>query len=103
VNNSLGLLSMRATRTTRSIKERKKRTTNGKDFINNPLWGEEQRHGGAYPTGANYIPKEGRRLAPLPRRLPRQGRPFTLPRAGGRCGRRRRQRRSTPRPPASPA
>jgi hypothetical protein len=102
VNNSLGLSSVRATRTTRSVKERKKWTTNGKDFINNSPWGEEQRHGGAYPAGANYIPKEGRRLALLPRRLPWQGRPFTLPRAGGRCGGRRRRRRTAPRPPASP-
>jgi hypothetical protein len=76
VNNSLGLSSIRMTRTTRSVKERKKWTTNKEGFINNPLWGEEQRHGGAYLTGASYIPKEGRRLAPLPRRLPRQGRPL---------------------------
>jgi hypothetical protein len=80
VNNSLGLSSMRATRTTRSIKERKKWTTNGKDFINNFPWGEEQRHDRAYPAGANYIPKEGRRLAPLPRRLLRQAAPLL------RCG-----------------
>jgi hypothetical protein len=103
VNNSLGLSSVWTTRTTRSVKERKKWTTNKKGFINNPLWEEEQRHGGAYPAGANYIPKEERRLAPLPRRLPRQGRPITPPRAMGRCGGRQRRRRSAPRPPASPA
>jgi hypothetical protein len=58
-------------RTAMNSEERKNKTINGKDFINSPLWGVEQRHGGAYPTGVNYIAKEGRRLAPLPRRLPR--------------------------------
>jgi hypothetical protein len=41
------------------------------NFINKPQEGRKRRHGGAYPAGANYITKEGRRLAPLPRRLPR--------------------------------
>jgi hypothetical protein len=75
---------MRMTRTTMSSEKRKNKTINKEDFINSPLWGEKQRHGGTYPTDVNYIAKEGRRLAPLPRRLPRQGRPFTPPRAGGR-------------------
>jgi hypothetical protein len=62
MNNSLELSSLRMTRTTRSAKERKKWTTNKKGFIDNPLSGEEQRHGGAYPASVNYIPKERRRL-----------------------------------------
>jgi hypothetical protein len=103
MNKSLWLSSVRMTRTAMSSEERKNKTINKKDFINRPLWGEEQRDGGAYPAGVNYIAKEGRRLAPLPRRLPRQGRPFTPLRAGGRCGGRRRRQRSAPRPPASPA
>jgi hypothetical protein len=86
-----------------SSEKQKNKTINDEDFINSPLWGEKQRNGGAYPAGVNYIAKEGRRLAPLPRRLPRQGRPFTPPRVGGRCGRHRQRRRSAPRPPASPA
>jgi hypothetical protein len=80
-------------------KERKSK----EDFIDRPQRGKKQRHGGAYPAGANYIAKEGRRLAPLPRRLSWQGRPFTVPRAGGRCGECWRRRRSALRPPASPA
>jgi hypothetical protein len=59
------------TKTTTNSKKRKNRTINNKDFINSPRWEEKQRHGGAYPTGMNYIAKEGRRLAPLPRRLQR--------------------------------
>jgi hypothetical protein len=43
-------------------KERKSK----EDFIDSPLRGKKQRHSGAYPTGTNYIAKEGRRLAPLP-------------------------------------
>jgi hypothetical protein len=73
---------VRTTRTTASNKEWKSKG----DFIDNLPWGKEQRHSGAYPTGANYIAKEGRRLAPLTRRLPRQGRLFTALRARGRCG-----------------
>jgi hypothetical protein len=34
-------------------------------------WGKGQKHGGAYLAGENYMTREGRRLAPLPRRLPR--------------------------------
>jgi hypothetical protein len=86
-----------------SSEKRKNKKINKEDFINSPLWGEKQRHGGAYPAGVNYIGKEGRRLASLPKRLPRQGRPFTPPRPGGSCGGCRRRRRSAPRPPASPA
>jgi hypothetical protein len=86
-----------------SSEKQKNKTINNEDFTNSPLWGEKQRNGGAYPAGVSYIAQEGRRLAPLPRRLPRQGRLFTLPRVGGRCGGRRQQQRSTPRPPASPA
>jgi hypothetical protein len=59
------------TRTTTSSEKRKNKTINKEDFIDSPRWGEKQRHGGAYPTGVNYIAKEGRRLDPLPRRLPR--------------------------------
>jgi hypothetical protein len=58
---------------TRTMENSKKGEGN---FIDKPRVGKEQRHGGAYPTGANYITKEGRRLAPLPRRLPRRGRPL---------------------------
>jgi hypothetical protein len=42
-----------------------------KDFIKMPPDGEGARHGGAFPAGMYYMAKEGRRLAPLPRRLPR--------------------------------
>jgi hypothetical protein len=84
-----------------SSEKRKNKIINKEDFIDSPRWGEKQRHGGAYPAGVNYVAKEGRRLAPLPRRLLRQGRPFTPSRAGGRCGKCRRRRRSAPRPPAS--
>jgi hypothetical protein len=52
--------------------------------------GKGAKHDGAYPTGKDYTTKEGRRLAPLPRRLPCQDLLFTAPRAGGRCGGRRR-------------
>jgi hypothetical protein len=83
--------------------ERKNKTVDKEDFIDKPPVGEKQRHGGAYPAGINYIAKEGRRLALLPRRLPQQGRPFTPPQAGGRCGGHRQRRRSALRPPASPA
>jgi hypothetical protein len=86
-----------------SSEKRKNKIINKEDFINSPLWGEKQRHGGAYPAGVNYITKEGRRLAPLPRRLPRQDRPFTPLRARGRCSGRQQWRRSALRPPASPA
>jgi hypothetical protein len=55
---------------TRSVKEQRKWTTNKEIPLNNPQRGEEQRHGGAYPAGENYIAKEGRRLALLPRRPP---------------------------------
>jgi hypothetical protein len=58
------------TRMTRSVKERRKWTTNKEIPFNNPQRGEEQRRGGAYPVGENYIAKEGRRLALLPRRPP---------------------------------
>jgi hypothetical protein len=54
-----------------SSEKRKDKTINEEDFNNSPLWGEKHRHGGTYPAGVNYIAKEGRRLAPLPRRLPR--------------------------------
>jgi hypothetical protein len=50
-----------------SDKDRKRKG----NFINKPQEGRKQRHGGTYPIDANYIAKEGRRLAPLPRRLPR--------------------------------
>jgi hypothetical protein len=66
--------------------KRKNMTINNEDGIDNPRWGEKQRHSGAYPASMNYMTKEGRRLAPLPRRLLWQGHPFTLPQAGGRCG-----------------
>jgi hypothetical protein len=59
--------------------KRKSRTINNEDCIDSPRCGKKQRHGGAYPAGMNYMTKEERRLAPLPRRLPRQGRPFTPP------------------------
>jgi hypothetical protein len=36
----------------------------------NPQRGREQSYDGAYPAGENYIAKEGRRLALLPRRPP---------------------------------
>jgi hypothetical protein len=91
VNNSSRLSSVRMTRTTKSIKERRKRTTNKEISFNSPQRGKEQKHGGAYPTGGSYIAKGGRRLALLPRRPPQQGRPFTPPWAGGRCGGRRRR------------
>jgi hypothetical protein len=86
-----------------SSEKQKNKTINKEDFIDSPRWGEKQRHGRAYPVGVKYIAKEGRRLAPLPRRLPRQDHPFTPPRAWGRCGGCRRRQRSSPRPPASPA
>jgi hypothetical protein len=86
-----------------SSEKQKNKTINKEDFIDSPLWGKKQRHGRAYPADVNYISKEGRTLAPLPRRLPRQGRTFTLLRARGRCGGHGRQQRSAPRPPASPA
>jgi hypothetical protein len=35
-----------------------------------PPLGEGAKHDGAFPAGKNYKAKEGRRLAPLPRRLP---------------------------------
>jgi hypothetical protein len=54
------------TKTMANNKEQKSK----EDFIDNPQWGRKQRHGGAYPAGASYIAKEGRRLAPLPGRLP---------------------------------
>jgi hypothetical protein len=73
VNNSPGLSSVRMTRTTRSVKERRKRTTNKEISLNSPQRGKEQRHGGS------YIAKGGRRLALIPRRPPQQGCPFTLP------------------------
>jgi hypothetical protein len=76
VNNSPGLSSVRMTRTAMSSRERRKRTINKKSFINNPQRGEEPRHGGAYPAGVSYIAKEGRRLAPLPSRVPQKGRPL---------------------------
>jgi hypothetical protein len=101
VNNSPGLSSVRMTRTTRSVKERRKRTTNKVISLNSPLRGKEQRHGGAYTAGGSYIAKGGRRLALLPRRFQQQGCPFTPPRAGGRCGRRRWRQRSASRPLAS--
>jgi hypothetical protein len=53
--------------------------------------GEGAKHDGAYPTGKDYKAKEGRRLDPLPRRLPHQDLLFTAPRAGGRCGGRHRR------------
>jgi hypothetical protein len=62
---------MRMTRTTMSSEKRKNKTINKEDFIDSPRLGEKPRHGRAYPAGVNYIAKEGRRLAPLPRRLPR--------------------------------
>jgi hypothetical protein len=40
-------------------------------FSNKSPEGRKWRHGGAYPAGASYITKEGRRLASLPRRSPR--------------------------------
>jgi hypothetical protein len=86
VNNSPGLLRVRMTRTAIGVKERKKWTANTEISLNNPQREEEQRYGGAYPAGESYISKGGRRLALLPRRPPQQGRPFTLPQAGGRCG-----------------
>jgi hypothetical protein len=64
VNNSLGLSSVWMTKIAMISEERKSKTINEKDFI--ICGGEEQRHGGAYPTGVNYIAKEERRLAPLP-------------------------------------
>jgi hypothetical protein len=42
MNNSLGISSVRMTRTTRSAKEWKKWTTNKKGFINNPCWGRNR-------------------------------------------------------------
>jgi hypothetical protein len=78
------------TRMTRSIKEQRKWITNKEISLNNPQRGKEQRHGGAYPTGGNYITKEGRRLALLPRRPPQKGCLFTSLWARGRCGGRRR-------------
>jgi hypothetical protein len=59
--------------------------------LKRPQRGKEQKHGGAYPAGENYTAKEGRRLVPLPRRLPHQDLLFTAPRAGGRCGVRHRR------------
>jgi hypothetical protein len=89
VNNSPGLSSVRMTRTARSIKERRKRTTNKEISLNSPQRGKEQKHGGAYPTGGSYSAKGGRRLALLPRGIQQQGCPFTPLRAGRRCGGRR--------------
>jgi hypothetical protein len=68
VNNSPGLSSVRMTRTMRSVKERRKRTTNKEISLNCPQRGKEQRHGGAYPAGRSYIAKGGRRLALLLRK-----------------------------------
>jgi hypothetical protein len=82
VNNSLGLSGTQTTRTTANIKKQKSKEI----FITNPQWGRGQRHGGAFPAGTGYIAKVGRRVVPLPRRLPHQDLPFTTPRAGGRCG-----------------
>jgi hypothetical protein len=62
-----------------------------KDFIKLPPVGEGAKHGGAYPAGKDYKIKEGRRLAPLPRRPPRRGLLLTALEAGGRCGGRQRR------------
>jgi hypothetical protein len=53
VNNSPGLSSVRMTRAAINVKERRKRSTNKEISLSNPQRGEEQRHGGAYPTGGN--------------------------------------------------
>jgi hypothetical protein len=69
---------------TRTMKDSK--VINKRISLKCPPVGEGAKHDGAYPAGKDYMAKEGRRLAPLPRRLPRQDLLFTAPRAGGSCG-----------------
>jgi hypothetical protein len=53
---------------TKTTANNKKRETK-EDFIDNPQRGRKQRHGGAYPAGASYIAKAGRRLVIRPKRI----------------------------------
>jgi hypothetical protein len=42
-----------------SSEERKNKIINKEDYINGPLWGEKQRHGGAYPADVTTSQKRG--------------------------------------------
>jgi hypothetical protein len=68
VNNSLGLSRVRATRTIRSIKERKKWTTNGKDFINNSPCGGRNRGTAGHTPPAQLHPKRGEETSSPPQK-----------------------------------
>jgi hypothetical protein len=59
MNNSLGLSSVRMTRTTRSVKERRKWTTNKEISLNNPQRGEEQGTAGHTPPAGTTSQKGG--------------------------------------------
>jgi hypothetical protein len=56
------------TKTMRIVKERRKWTINKEISLNNPQRGEEQTHGGAYPTGGNYITKGGEETSSPPQK-----------------------------------